>query len=113
MNVNTEMILDLSEYTKGKRLLSGRENGKADYEKLVRQPDHAVENCCIIIRNDGGAIITNSYFLGMLTPLFNHFKTKDDLLKHINFEGLNDTNRMELLRGINRGYSKVRNAMAD
>jgi len=109
MSDNT-MIIDLGRFTRGKKLLSGRDNGK-DACELLELSDVA-SNCKIVLQNDGDTVITNSYFLGMLSKLFDKYTTKKELLENIDFKQLNDTNQKELLRGINRGFSRAVNAMA-
>lgn len=103
------MIIDLAKYTADRRLLSGRDNGRAVWIQLNQpQFDPSIK---IVIKNDGEAFITNSYFLGMLSDIFRHYTDKKVLLDHIDFKELNDTNQKELLRGINRGFSEAINGM--
>ena len=104
------MIIDLQIYTKQRRLLSGRENGIEAYKQLMLE--ELAHNGSLEIKNDGSAIITNSYFLGMLSGIFRKFDTKQDLLDHIDYNALSDSNKKELLRAINRGFSKAINAMS-
>jgi len=100
-----EMYIDFSSLTaKGSKLLSGKENGRAAYTFFNLSA--ADENTRLIIKGDDDLVISNSYFLGMFEKIFRIFKTKDELLQHIDFNSLRPTNRDELMRGINRGFQK-------
>lgn len=108
--MSKEMVIDISKYNHGRRLLSGRDNGHALWNALKVTEFNPQSK--IVIKNDGQTVITNSYFLGMLSQLFGHYHQKSELLEHIDYHELNKTNQQELLRGINRGFSEAVNAMA-
>ena len=105
------MIINIQDLASGgKQLLSGRENGKLAYKKFNLV--NLKKSGTIILKNDDGVIISNSYFLGMLTAVFKNYDSKKQMLEHIDFKGLSETNKKELVRGINRGFSQAINFMA-
>jgi hypothetical protein len=105
------MIINIQDLANGgKKLLSGRENGKSAYTKC--KLINLDKDGTLILRNDTGVVISNSYFLGMLTDVFVNYDSKKKMLEHIDFKGLSETNRKELVRGINRGFSQAINFMA-
>lgn len=111
---NSKVIVNLTDLTKtsGLRLLAGRDNGEeAKIHFNLSEGEYSLENTLVII-DEGEVVVSNSYFLGMLEDLFHKYETKVELIKHIEFNQLSITNQKELLRGINRAYSKAINAMS-
>lgn len=106
-----ELVIDLSSLeSEGKRLLSGRENGKKAFElfKLSKYTN----DTRLVLKNGDKLVITNSYFLGMLESIIRKHSVKSELLDHMDYDGISHNNRKELLRGINRGFSEIINPLS-
>ena len=110
MSKSNIMIIDLSKTNS--KFLSGRPNGKQAKElfKLVG-PDLSTD-IVVKFKDDGKLSVSNSYFLGLIEDLLKIHTDKKTLLEHVDFEDLSSSNQKELVRGINRGFSKIINAVA-
>ena len=58
----------------------------------------------IHIVNDAGMLFSSSYLLGLLKPLMDKYPDKDEFKDKLILDGLDPTNRLEILRAINRYY---------
>jgi hypothetical protein len=54
--------------------------------------------------NTGRCIYGSSYWVGYIEPIVKLYKSKEEFIKHIDYSRLCDTNRLELLRAVNRFY---------
>tara|TARA_B100001113_G_C20682964_1_gene437218 strand:- start:103 stop:450 length:348 start_codon:yes stop_codon:yes gene_type:complete len=109
-NSSNYIDIDLGRYAGNRRLLAGRQNGQEAWGEVSRKGD--IVNSVIVLKDGGRAIVTNSYFLGMLSGIFKLYGSKSELLDHIDTGGLTETNKQEFLRAINRGYSPAINPMS-
>lgn len=111
MNENVVNI-NLKSFTRDNKILTGRPNGEAAWHLLANQDSNLSslsDATKVKLVGDGSAIISNSYFLGMLSPIFRAYSSKQSLIEHLDFTELNQHNKMELLLGIERGYPKITN----
>ena len=109
-----QMLIDFKELseTSNLGLLSGRDNGIKAKTKFSMSEGNITPETQIIIKGGDTFVISNSYFLGLLEDFFKIHKTKKALLEHLDYSALSTINQKELIRGINRGFSSVVNAMA-
>ena len=108
------MVIDFSKVSKSSdlRLLSGRDNG-VEARKLFHVTINELTTETIVkITDNKEVVVSNSYFLGLLEDLFRIHTSKEDLLHHIDYKELSHINQKELLRGINRGFASVINALS-
>lgn len=54
--------------------------------------------------NTGRCIYGSSYWMGYIEPIAALYRNKAEFIKHVDYSQLCDTNRLELLRAVNRIY---------
>ena len=108
------MIIDLKKLdnVSGLGLLSGRENGIEAKNYYEAQKENITTETVVVVTGDDSFVVSNSYFLGLLEDFFKIHPSKQSLMEHLDYSQLSPINQKELIRGINRGYSSVINAMA-
>ncbi|WP_353293524.1 hypothetical protein [Thalassolituus maritimus] len=107
------MLIDFDRITETSKLglLSGRDNGVAARKLFHVANGDITPDTRVKIKDNDSVVVSNSYFLGLLEDIFKIHKSKEDLLEHIDYTELSKTNQKELLRGVNRGFSPIINAM--
>jgi len=107
------VLIDLQRITKTSSLglLSGRDNGVAARSLFHVTVEDITSDTLVKIEDNDSVVVSNSYFLGLLEDIFKVHKSKEDLLEHLDYTELSKANQKELLRGINRGFSSIVNAM--
>ena len=109
-----EMLIDFKRLSDDSnlKLLSGRDNGIKAKDFFNVHQENITSDTVIVVKSGDKLVISNSYFLGLLEDFFRMHNDKRDLLNHLDYSALSTTNQKELIRGINRGFSSVINAMA-
>ena len=82
---------------------TGRENGRQKITALLPALYLDTTRRWKFI-NTGRCIYGSSYWVGFIEPIVKLYKSKEELIKHVDYSQLCDTNRLELLRAVNRFY---------